>query len=460
MKKDNPTPKQTVFSGRSTPGFTLNRLAIGAAASLLCCSMATAALWKGADGIGGNGNWQSTHFDPVATPSASTNVNFAVDDLYTEINAEVTIINAAKAKSVNVYNGKNITLKLQGGTSLTVGTGVINVGGTGGENGNALIPATSSLRIEGPATGSAVVNATRFYLEGNATNVGTVHRNSLVLSGQNLTVNLTGSFSAVANQSSITLTDGVTVNTTPTDPTSLNDATNFYIRADLTESLSKNYLTIEDGSLYVSHIRVQGVLQLGKQGALGVSEGAPGNLLNIQVWESGKGRFEAEGNGLASNTFVQIQKSGTFAVGVSEALTGLRTEAGAFELNSHLEFASDSFLELTIFGTGENDKMTIGVDGWLENVGTGAQLVLKLDGSFVPQAGESWTLFDVTPGSAGITGNFDLSMIDGSLWDLSNFNAEGGWVVTSIPEPHVLPLVGIAAAAWLLIRRRSAAKAA
>ncbi len=429
-------------------------------------SYGAAATWKGLNGLGGDGTWVNSNFDPTGTPGSTTDVFFTISDTYTAPTAQVTISGTTpKARSIVVTNGKRVVLSLSSGAMLTVGTGVIGVGANTPAP-PALPPAASSpsLTIEGPASGSATLNAARLFSANNTSNVGTSHQNELILSGSNLTVNLNGGFNNFNGRSSVTFNNGVTVNTTSPDVNApKNGAGAFYARAGKVGSVYDNYIAIINGSsLAAGYIEIGGLLQLGHGAVLKTSATATATSLKTEILSGG--RFELEGSGLGADTVTNVAINGTLAVGLSNPVTGVRTAAGSLTLNSQVKLQEGSFLELGIFGPGANgaDKITLGETGWIENFGKGALLVLTLQGGFTPEAGQSYTLFDIDPLNAqGIVGNFDLSGIDTTIWDLSNFNEAGGWAVTSIPEPGTNALLGILAIAgccWKLTCRNSKAR--
>ena len=424
-------------------------------------SLEAASYWKGVDGIGGDGTWLNSNFSPTGTPTSSTDVWFDYSDTYTTKASTVTIGVgvAARAKSIVAMNGKEVLLKLSDTSSLTVGTGVIGVSANA-----ATIASSSSLTIEGPATGSATVTAVRLFLENNTANVGTAHRNALVLSGSNLSVALSGTtYNGVNGRSSITITNGASV--------VVNGASGvtggFYSRTGNVGSVYDNFISIQNGSLKAGYARVEGLFQLGAAGSLGTSASATTEAMPVMTIEVRKGtgaaggRFEVEGSGLAADVITDVWIGGTLAVGLSDPLTGTRTTASSVTLDSHVKLKAGSFLELGIFGPGANDadRIFLGETGKIENFGTGGKLVLTLHSGFVPEYGQTYTLLDIDPlNLEGIVGNFDLSGIDTTIWDLSSFNEAGGWAVTSIPEPGTNALLGalaLAGCCWKFGRRKS-----
>lgn len=446
-------PEMSEITPSGIPGF---RRGI-AVLSLLMIVLAPAAwaqkTWIGATGNGGDGDWVAANFNPAGLPNTGTsgsanNVQFDNGSGTQVVGATVTIRSgiAAKARLLLVKNNKAATIKLENNSSLTVNDGVIGVGGT------STVQGDMRLAFVGPETGSASITGTRLYLEGDNINVGTSYMKALTFSG-NLNVNLTGNYSGVSGRASITVLDGVNITTTGT-------AGDFYVRAGgkaANSNIYDNRISILGGNVAarlfvvssVSGSSGSGLLQMGS--AALITRAAGESSLKVEV-RSG-GRFEAAGAGLSSEALIDMQGGGTLAMGMTDQVTGLRGGAETFTLNADATFASNSYVEFSLFDNGA-DHIVIGETGSFSNLGTGAQLVLKLNGGFAPTYGESWSLFTIDENSAGITGNFNFSQIDQNLWDLSNFNEAGNWTVMAIPEPSALGLLAVAGAIGAALARR------
>jgi len=407
--------------------------------------------WIGANEDGGDGDWVAENFNPATLPNTGTtgsanSVLFDNESGLQDVNATVTIRSgvAAKARQLIVKNNKLVTIEFENNSSLTVNDQVIGVGGASAVQGNM------SLAFVGPETGSASITGTRFYLEGDNINAGTAYTKALTLSG-NLNVNLTTSYSGVSGRASITVLDGVNITTAGT-------AGQFYIRTGgkaANSNIYDNRISILGGSVAANFFAVSvgsagsGLFQMGS--AAQITRGAGAATLEVEV-RSG-GRFEAAGAGLSSEALIDMQGGGTLAMGITDQVTGSRGGAETFTLNADATFASNSYVEFSLFDNGA-DHIIIGETGSFSNLGTGAQLVLKLNGGFAPAYGESWSLFTIDENSAGITGNFNFSQIDQNLWDLSNFNEAGNWTVMAIPEPSALGLLAVAGTVGAALARR------
>jgi hypothetical protein len=247
-------------------------------------------------------------------------------------------------------------------------------------------------------------------------------------------VNLPGSFSRLAGGSALTVADGATV-----------AGGQFYTIAP------EDRLSILNGSVSGTLVDSTGLLQLGDEGSLS----GTGN-----IYIRSGGRFEAAGDGLATTFAARADTGGTVAVGITDPVTGDRASAQSFTLNSPLQMSGGSHIEFGIFGPDSGDEIVLGESAWFRNTGSGAILDLVTHG-YTPVAGDSYMLFSgsTDTGSSGssryhlgITGPFDTSNIDPNQWDLSHFNQAGGWVVTAIPEPASVALLGLGG--LLLMRRR------
>lgn len=211
-----------------------------------------------------------------------------------------------------------------------------------------------------------------------------------------------------------------------------------------------NRLTIQSGGAFFSSgtINNDGLLQLEEGGVLaGKTLNGTQSLLTVKVRKGG--RFEAEGDGLDQSVETQVEAGGVFAVGTGDA----RLSATVLTLQSTVTMAAGSMLEVSLFGDGTNDRIEVGGDGGIELMGV-VTFKLTLGADYVHEAGRSWTFFEGTPFIG--TGSLDTTSLDTALWDLSQFNAAGGWQIAAIPEPGALSLVALPAFLALYSARRRA----
>lgn len=460
--------------------FTLPRITQGRLSVALALCLPAAALgqkivsdWEGADGLGGNGIWTGANF--TNAPASNRSVSFLTNETYTALDTVVTVQDGVttSAEGIAVRNyaagtTKSVTLNLGAGSTINAATGLLNVGGAGGgvnpESANS-----STLRIVGPSTGTATLNAARLYQEGNTVNVGTTHRNTMILSGAGLVVNLNGTFSSAGSQGSILFDGGVQVNTLFASSGS-NTAGGFHVRANsrsLPAGHYDNWMTVRHATISLHTLDVRGLFQLGEQGSLVATRKTNTSAaaeLGIAVGTTDNktaARFEAAGSGLDSSAVMTFYGQTTLAIGVSaDPMITSGSEASQFTLDNTVNFSPGTFLEFELFGSGEDevDKLIVGAGGKINITGSSTRIVLKLNG-YELQGGESWQLIDSSAAASGwLTGSFNVSGLDTNVWDLSNFNEAGGWVISAqmIPEPSTYALVAFAGlgAVAMAFRRR------
>ncbi|HWL53962.1 MAG TPA: PEP-CTERM sorting domain-containing protein [Chthoniobacteraceae bacterium] len=404
--------------------------------------------WVGPVGSnGGDGAWATPeNWVPSDSSGDYTNIGTTAPENYTTP-ATITIGSGVAAQSDNlrVLYGKTVTFGMED-TASFVNSGNLQVGGKTGSTASS-----SKLTIQGPESGEATVALGKIYMTQD-----TGMQNSLTLTGK-LKVDLTGAtanhYSDLNHGSTLTLDGGAVVSGTT------NHAGQFYLRAKGANGLT-NRMTIGKGTLEGTFIYLYdaALLQLSGNGILKASSASTSGNINIRVYAGG--RFEAEGAGLTATSTPEIYETGTLAIGVTDSLTGKRNAAGQLTLNSALTFREGGILEIGIFGSGadEADRIAFGTGGSIVNangatdLGTVIQLVLHND--YLPQAGDSWSLFTGTT-QGNITGRFDLNLIDLSIWDLSKFNEIDGWTISAaaIPEPSTTALLLLAGGGVLLALR-------
>ncbi len=190
-----------------------------------------------------------------------------------------------------------------------------------------------------------------------------------------------------------------------------------------------NKLIIGNGGSFISSSSItnHGLLQLAAGGTL-KGETAEKDPTALAITVADGGRFEAAGTGLGSTVETSVNAGGTFAVGLAE-----ETSATQFTLDSGMNFASGSFLEVSLFANGTMDSIHLLEDGVL----TG-EVNLVLNYSAAPLTG-SWQLF--TGNISGIEATFNLSGLDPQIWDTSLFNSTGEWRLSVIPEPSSIAML-------------------
>jgi hypothetical protein len=284
--------------------------------------------------------------------------------------------------------------------------------------------------------------------------------NSLVLSGAHLKVTFkTDSYMSAGAGNSFEIRNGATVTGKGGGgtPTTTNGGS-FYMRG------TGARMTIDNGTVYGTLLNVSssaglgGILQLGEQGHIllspNVSDKDGNMILSLSVPVYTGGRFEAEGSGIDASAVPHIYTGGTLAVGVNP-VGGSQSAPKMLTLKSTTTIDNGGLLEMSLFGNGQNDQISLAAGGKVANgAGSGTVLQLVLGDEYTPHAGDSWTLFTGLT-SGNVTGKFDLSGIDSSKYDTSDFNQAGGWTITAVPEPTGMGLLLIGAIGALAGRRRS-----
>lgn len=442
-------PASTVWSGALIVAFILG--------SLPCVNAQKT--WIGANKLGGSGDWIMENFSPQGLPSNSSsgtaNQLFFDNAAGTQdVEATVTIRSgvAAQARQFIVRNNKRVTIQMENTSSLTVSNQLLGVGGA------STVAGDMSLTFSGPTTGSASISTIRFYLADDNINVGTSYSKSLTLSG-NLNVTLSSTFTDIAGRASLTILDGVNLNTS-----SAGTASQFYIRyGSKNGRIYDNRISILGGSVTATTFNVGSIagniasgyalMQLGTGAQISRTAGAT-DPLTVNV--NNGGRFEVAGAGLSSEATISVKAVGTLAIGVTSQATGTRTEAASFTLNSTAAFTAGSFLEFNIFGADEADQIIVSSTGSM----TGNTKLTLITNGFIPTTADAYSLIS-DQNADGVALIFDLSGVDASVWDLSAFNASGDWTirgVAAVPEPSTVALLSGALILIMLsrIRKQSA----
>ncbi len=436
-----------------TPSFT--SLPFLAAGLLLASSALLSAqtYWKGPDGTGGIGDWGlATNWSNDAAPDGTETVRFDYSTgTYSSRNATITIGEGVEAKAlgISIRYGKQITFLLEDKASLTTSGNLTFTAG----NGTTTAAGAVGMTIMGPESGSAQVNLSRIYLEAN-----TGERNTLEFSGPNLEVELTGpNYQHLINGTSLIISNGAKVNGINffrEDEEVMSTTGDFHIRATGANGLN-NRVILEDGTLSGNRLYAYAgaLIQLSKNSVLEASDTTMSLYINSGAAANGA-RFELEGDGRGASVHTRVYNNGVLAVGLGDPDTGARTEAGKLTLSSTVQLDSGSILEISIFGSGNAgiDQIDLNTSAaTMLDIRTGALLNLKLNG-YTPTLGESWTLF--TGETSKIVGIFNLSLIDPEVWDLSNFNEAGGWVIVSqIPEPSGVALLCLSGTGMIALLR-------
>lgn len=348
------------------------------------------------------------------------------------LNGENLTVNTNGALLIGTRSTHNNRVEINNGATLN--TGGIHLGYTasGGANshGNQVIV----------QTGSKLLLHTGMVSVGN--NSGH-HTNNLVVTGNdslvqingqemrignNLGTNLGGNFVEIRSGGKLETDSQISIRGYTTDSTD-HGANRLTIGQGGTLSTDSSIVVgYTDPTTYT-----QSVLQLANGGIL---EG----MALVDVHNGA--RFEAAGNGLANSTQVNIHTGGTLSVGLAEDST-----AQILQIASTINFHPDSVLEFSLFANGVSDQIEILSGG---NISGNVQLAL--DG-IAAESGTTWTLF--TGDTSLISATFDLSQLDSTSWDVSKFNQDGGWELTSIPEPATYAIIFGAGLAFIAgLRRR------
>lgn len=453
-------------------------------------------LWsRNVDGVT---NWLPNWW-PTATTGQNQNALFLISGQLSASTANVSLATgfAAQTQRIGVGKGKSVVLTMANGSTLTTaswwqvgtadGTGVGSANltiQTSGENnsevvagyfhigssndtggGNSLTFSGTNLSVKDSGTSLTVVgrvsNNNTLAVNGGAD----VERYSLAhgyagtsLSGNSTLVTGNGSRLAItnllqlgsfaeANQNSVRVSDHavmeVSGSITVGNSTGSNAGGNYIEISDGGVVKSQGNLNVYHSSTNAhgrNYVRVQqgGALHLGadmlNSGLMQIESGASvvgrkidGDPYQATVQVASGGIVEARGSGLSSSVDIEFLSGSTLRISLGE-----ETIAGVLDLNNTINMQSGSRYEVKIYSDGQIDKINF-VTGTLNLVGD-VILDIVLD-NYIPVIGESWSLF--TGNTEALTGSgFDLSGLDGSKWDLAQFNQDGNWTITAIPEPR------------------------
>ncbi|AHF92917.1 anchor protein [Opitutaceae bacterium TAV5] len=337
--------------------------------------------------------------------------------------------------------GTNMTLSGFSGAVNTLGlvVGARPLTGSSGSNVQSGNRVTVSDGARLTVVGDNVDNATMTVLVGAAT-----YRtnNSIEVSGTDSVFEVTGNIRTTVGHTTdtsynnrLTVSDGGTVKT---------DAEIVINNGPSTAANRRNILAIGNGGTLVSDNVINnngGLVTLAEGGVL-KGETLAGAATSLVLNINGTGRFEAAGNGLGDTVTVNIGDSGGKEAVLAVGLAG-RSGAATFSLDSALNLATGSFLEVSIFSDGSVDSIDLGTNASV-TLSDGVGLRIAFDGE-APSAGGSYQLF--TGNLSSIVGSFDTDLLsapalaDGLSWDWSRFNAAGGWTVSVVPEPSVIALL-------------------
>ena len=415
----------------------------------------------------------------------NTNLLEATNGGFLQING-VTVDNA----------GGNITA--DGGTVQLLAAADIQGGTLNAVNGGMLGTATGQQIILDGSTGAGAVNLNGTYTGGlnSLTFVkGTINNtNNIQLNGGN------GSNTGlVAFSSNVTLQGGGTVTLSTASGggdaliiqgvagSTLTNVDNTIQGAGI---IGNNGLTLVNntgGTLLANApgqtLLINGGGTLTNHGTMQVDSGATMHLTNVGFSTDGTTSIEAGGDLISDVSYKQTggttQFDGTLTAGLGMDVSGGAVEGtgtidgnvllsnatmspgdsglpGTLAINGNYDQANATFLELI----SDTSNGLLDIAG-TEFLGAGALLDINLLGGFVPNAGDMFTIADfasdVGEFANAPSGQFTMNGFDWSIAYNANdivltFGATGPG--PTVPEPHTLALMAIAAAALVLVRRR------
>lgn len=381
------------------------------------------------------------------------------------VKADFNVVNVSANADANVSGvGNNDKLYVTGaGTELTVHANTVNglnVGprslanhsGSKAPTGNAVLVSNGgTMRVIGEhaTTTSAVWIGGAIYRSNNSVQV--TGANSLFEVSGNTSI-IIGTANDTSYSNHISVSQGGTIRS---------DAATTISNGPSTALNRRNHLTIGNGGSFYTSKAIDnngGLVRLSSGGVL-QGETVSGEARDITLNINGTGRFEASGDGLANNVTVNIGSgtgtdAATLAIGDSGHL-----QAANLTLRSTVNMKANSVLEVSFYGDGAIDSITMDAGG-LFSIGSNVTLSLGLS-NYTLKAGDSFQLF--TGLGENVLGSF-ASILTPTLasdleFDWSQFNAEGDWRFTVIPEPSSLVLLAgaglFAFGAGLRARRHS-----
>lgn len=207
----------------------------------------------------------------------------------------------------------------------------------------------------------------------------------------------------------------------------------------------RNRLIIGDQGTLLSTTTITsaGLIRLEAGGVLaGKTTGETTATVTLNINKNG--RFEAAGTGLGGTVKARFAQGSAFSVGAAGG-----TEAEVLHLNSAFEMLTGSVLELSLFDDGSYDQIVLGSNAELK---LGAGVLLNLDEAAGLEVADGTIISLFSGNLSAINGTFDLSNLH-NRWDVSNFNAAGGWQLVAIPEPGTIGLL-LLCGGWLVLSRK------
>jgi T5SS/PEP-CTERM-associated repeat protein len=352
--------------------------------------------------------------------------------------------------SIGRDGGNNNTVLVSGAGS-TLSARSVNVGGAGANSGNSLkvqnggvVTATLASGAGSLATGTG---SNSNYYEVTGTNSQMTIEGDFNLGDTAGTANTGGNFLRVASGGTAKFDTTLNIN-------SYNSSGTNY---------GSNYVKVDAAGTFTSdstiNVKDKGLLQLAATGAI-EGRNPAGVAATATIAVASGGRFEAAGSGLGAvgtTVLTTLSSNSTFAVGLGDAVAASTLTLS--NTNSKVTLNTGSTFEFGIFGAATSDQLNFSATNIL-TVGTGVNLRLTLQG-YVPVDGDSWTMITGSDGFAtGSAANLAAatfvtpSLSGGLSWDTSEFNQTDGWVISVVPEPATVVLLGLSLSALLLVRRR------
>lgn len=329
---------------------------------------------------------------------------------------------------VDIGNGGNATLTVNGaGSSLTAG-GTCNWGDGGGVAhvtlSNGATGTVSTLRLASTLAG----NTSDVSVRSNADlTVGSLYVGTSGLAGTaTLTVSDVGSSLVQTGASTFTLGAAFTTSASLIVDASATFGTGTGLA---TIASSGTVGIINGGMMTVKGSLVHNGLLIANDGSLTVNGSAQ---LNGQIYSYSSGSILFKGAVSGVSQFSgsgHVEFAGSYSPGASAAATA------AVTFQPNVAFKPTSALIMEIGGINNFDKLTFLGSGGLPLQWGGTLSVMLING-FMPQAGQSFDLFDFAPGgSPGTFGNLSLASLPlGLFWRTDRLYTEGVLYISSTPQ--------------------------